>query len=196
MTSTRPSGSKAGCALPDPRNGNEVRPHANPPRRQRGSCTVVATDLAATHPCRVLPSQNPRSLSKSLSENWEGSCFQANGAMARREEGAYPQWSVTDEQRSQRAVCLETLRAAVLLAVSCVGSTLTAHFGDAPASPPWPPPKSLAAGPLPVSGQALRLRGSATSREGPFRWNRPPRRDFASVCPSLRNPSRPRLFRE
>jgi hypothetical protein len=67
--------------------------------------------------------------------------------------------------------CLETLRCpvsakalrtAALLAVGGVGSALTAHHGDAPASPPCPPPKCLAAGPLGVSGQALRL--SSTPR--------------------------------
>ena len=78
----------------------------------------------------------------------EGSCFRGNGPMARREEGAYPQGSVTDEQRSQRAVSAKTLRAAGLLPVACVGSAVAARRGDAPASPPWPPPKSLTAEPL------------------------------------------------
>jgi len=75
--------------------------------------------------------------------------------MARREEGAYPQRSVTDEQRSQRVVSPKTLRAAGLLPMACVGSAVTARCGDAPASPPWPPPISLAAGPLWVFGRAL-----------------------------------------
>jgi len=39
-----------------------------------------------------------------------------------------------------------TRRAAALLAAASVGSTLTARRGDARASPPWPRPKSLAAG--------------------------------------------------
>jgi hypothetical protein len=80
---------------------------------------------------------------QSLSENSEGSCFQGNGPMAirlripasagcRRGEGAYPQRSVTDEQRSQRAVSAKTLRAAGLLPVAGVGSAVTAHCGDAP----------------------------------------------------------------
>ena len=50
--------------------------------------------------------------------------------MARREEGGYPQRSLTDEQRSQRAVCSKTLRAAGLLCVAGVGSAVTARFGD------------------------------------------------------------------
>jgi len=63
--------------------------------------------------------------------------------------------SVTEEQRSQAAFSAKTLRAAVLLAVARVGSPVTARFGDAPASPPWPQPKSLAAGPHAILKQAL-----------------------------------------
>jgi len=72
---------------------------------------------------------------------------------ARREHGR--QRPVTDEERSQRASSAKTLRAADLLAAARVGSVLAARCGDAPASPPWPPPKSLAAGPRPISKQAL-----------------------------------------
>ena len=64
--------------------------------------------------------------------------------------------SVTEEQRSQAAFSAKTLRAAVLLAVARVGSPVTARFGDAPASPPWPQPKSLAAGPHAILKQALK----------------------------------------
>jgi hypothetical protein len=42
------------------------------------------------------------------------------------------------------------------LAAAGVGSALTARCGDAPTSPPWPQPKSLAAGPLGVFKLALR----------------------------------------
>src|SRR5436190_10196191 len=62
---------------------------------------------------------------------------------------------VTEEQRSQRAFSAKTLRAADLLALAGVGSAVTARRGDAPASPPWPPPKSLAAGPHAIFRQAL-----------------------------------------
>jgi len=48
--------------------------------------------------------------------------------MARRDEGAYPQRSVTEEQRSQTAFCPKTLRAAGLLPVAGVGS-LPVVFG-------------------------------------------------------------------
>jgi hypothetical protein len=65
--------------------------------------------------------------------------------------------SSTEEQRSQTAFCAKTLRAAGLLPVACVGSVLTARFGDARTSPPWPQPKSLAAAPLAIFKQALRL---------------------------------------
>src|SRR5438445_13333563 len=64
--------------------------------------------------------------------------------------------SVSEEQRSQAAFCPKTLRAAGLLPVACVGSLLTARCGDARNSPPWPRPKSLAAGPLPILKQALK----------------------------------------
>jgi len=82
--------------------------------------------------------------------------------MARRDEGAYPQRSVTEEQRSQTAFCPKTLRAAGLLPVARVGSLLTARCGDARNSPPWPRPKSLAAGPLLILKQTLKAQdGSA-----------------------------------
>ena len=85
----------------------------------------------------------------SLSGNPEESCLRGNGPMAirhrvpalagcRRKEGAYPQGSVTDEQRSQRAASAKTLRAAGLLQVACVGSAVAARCGDAPASPQDP----------------------------------------------------------
>src|SRR5436190_20079162 len=73
-------------------------------------------------------------------------------------KGKTPRGSPTEEQRSQRACCAKTLRAAGLLAVGCVGSVLTARCGDARTSPPCPRPKSLAAAPLIVFRQALSLR--------------------------------------
>jgi hypothetical protein len=48
-----------------------------------------------------------------------------------------------------------TRRAAALLAAASVGSTLTARCGDARASPPWPRPKPLAAGPLSILNTLL-----------------------------------------
>jgi len=104
-----------------------------------------------------------------------GPVFRGKGRMARRNEGASPQradcfarsarllWapesqdlgSQPEEKRSQTAFCAKTPRAAVLLAAAGVGSALTARCGDAPASPPWPQPKSLAAGPLGVFKQTL-----------------------------------------
>ena len=81
--------------------------------------------------------------------------------MARRDEGADPEWSVTEEAipqaRDQAALSAKTLRATGLLAWAVVGSAVTARFGDAPASPPRPSPKSLVAEPLPIFRQALRL---------------------------------------
>ena len=40
-----------------------------------------------------------------------------------------------------------------------VGSAVTARYGDAPASPPWPRPKSLAAAPLVILKQSLKKNG-------------------------------------
>src|SRR5215469_12338561 len=72
-----------------------------------------------------------------------------------------PGGSSTEEQRSQTAFSAKTLRAAGLLSVACVGSTVTARCGDAPASPPWPRPKSLAAAPFRIFRQALRVESEA-----------------------------------
>src|SRR6185295_20212337 len=98
------------------------------------------------HCLDTLPEGSLKFQPKGRSENCVGSCFRGKGCMARRDEGAYPQRSVTEEQRSQAAFSPKTLRAAGLLSVASVGSVVTARCGDAPPSPPWPQPKSLAAG--------------------------------------------------
>jgi len=67
------------------------------------------------------------------------------------------------EQQSPAAFCAKTLRAAGLLPVAGVGSVVTARCGDAPTSPPWPPPKSLAAGPRAVFRRALRAWPGSTA---------------------------------
>src|SRR5260370_33752119 len=67
-----------------------------------------------------------------------------------------PSGSSTEEQRSQTAFSPKTLRAAGLLSVAGVGSAVTTRCGDAPASPPWPQSKSLAAAPLVVFKKALK----------------------------------------
>ncbi len=77
------------------------------------------------------------------------------------------QRSVTEEQRSQPAFSSKTLRATVLLGWACVGSAVTARCGDAPASPPWPSPKSLVAGPLPIFRRALRGVAAVGGWDGP-----------------------------
>jgi hypothetical protein len=82
--------------------------------------------------------------------------FPSKELMARRDRENTLHGFSTKEQRSQAAVGSQTLRAAGLLAVGCVGSVVTARYGDAPSSPPCPPPKSLAAAPLAIFGQALR----------------------------------------
>ena len=75
--------------------------------------------------------------------------------MARREEGAYPKRSVTDEQRSQPALSTKTLRATVLFEWGVVGSAITDRSGSAQASPPSPIQKSLVAVSFLLFGQAL-----------------------------------------
>ena len=64
--------------------------------------------------------------------------------------------AVTEEQRSQPAFSAKTLRAAGLLPAASVGSAVTARCEDAPTSPPWLQPKSLAAGLYGIFRQALR----------------------------------------
>src|SRR6266487_3453184 len=76
--------------------------------------------------------------------------------------------AATREQGGQTAFCPKTLRAAGLLPVAGVGSFLTARCGDARNSPPWPRPKSLAAGPL------LILKQARTPYNGPDRLPPPP----------------------
>jgi len=80
--------------------------------------------------------------------------------------------SSTEEQRSQAAFGAKTLRAAGLLSVDCVGSVLTARVGDARTSPPWPQPKSLAAGPRAIFGHALNstsVQSNSTPKPTAFR---------------------------
>ena len=59
--------------------------------------------------------------------------------------------------------CLKIERgpSARLLALASVGSAFRARCGDAQTSPPWPPPKSTAAGPLSIFRQALKSFGVA-----------------------------------
>src|SRR5437879_6320980 len=66
---------------------------------------------------------------KSVSENSKGACFRAKSRMARRDEGAYPQRSVTEEQRSQPALGAKTLRAAGLSAPAFVARSLQTTAG-------------------------------------------------------------------
>ena len=75
-------------------------------------------------------------------------------------------------QSNEAAFSPKTLRAAGLLTVAGVGSFLTARFGDARNSPPWPPPKSFAAGPLRIFKQALSAReaGAGLESSKSFSW--------------------------
>ncbi len=75
-----------------------------------------------------------------------------------------PCGSVTDKQQRLPAFPAKTLRAVDLLTWACVGSSVIAHCGDIPDSPPWPKPKSLTAGPLAIFRQALRPQNDPTHR--------------------------------
>ena len=61
--------------------------------------------------------------------------------MARREEEADPQRSVTDKQRRQRALPSQTLRAAGLSGLDCVGSGGTDRRRSAPPLTALPNPE-------------------------------------------------------
>ena len=92
------------------------------------------------------------------------------GNLTRRAWEAHtPRGSSTEEQRSQTACCAKTLRAAGLLALAGVGSVVTARCGDAPPSPPWPKPKSLAAAPLAIFSQALSQNDAEEDNPKPHR---------------------------
>src|SRR5439155_21920330 len=84
-----------------------------------------------------------------------------------------PCGSLTEEQRSQTVFSVKTLRASSLLPVACVGSAVTARCGDAPASPPWPQSKSLAAAPLRVFKRAVSRCGSPNRQRSQPRGSGP-----------------------
>jgi hypothetical protein len=106
----------------------------------------------------------------------EGAVFALKAGWQGATKENIPGGSSTEEQRSQAAFSAKTLRAAVLLAAACVGSALTARCGDAPASPPWPQPKSPAAAPSIILKQALRQGGDRrryleeSDRLAAFHW--------------------------
>ena len=95
-------------------------------------------------------------------------CFKICRRPVFGQKAAWPRCSsVTDPWRvcslvapRHAAFCPKTLRAAGLLPVAGVGSFLTARCEDARNSPPWPRPKSLAAGPLLILKQALNQKGN------------------------------------
>ncbi len=74
------------------------------------------------HKGRFLPEMAVASTdSKSLFENSVEFCFRGKGCLARRDKGGYPQWSPTEEQRSQTIFSSKTLRAAGHLPKAGVG---------------------------------------------------------------------------
>ncbi len=70
-----------------------------------------------------------------------GSVWEGRVRLARREEGADPQRSVTDKQRRQRALPSQTLRAAGLSGLDCVGSGGTDRRKSAPPLTALPNPE-------------------------------------------------------
>src|SRR6266851_4947722 len=82
-----------------------------------------------------------------------------------RDDGAYPSAVCDRGATKPEAFSAKTLRAAGLLSGACVGSAVTAHCRDAPASPPWPQPKSLAAESHAFLKQTLKIVGAARGDE-------------------------------
>ncbi len=70
-----------------------------------------------------------------------GSVWEKRVRLARREEEADPQRSVTDKQRRQRALPSQTLRAAGLSGLDCVGSGGTDRRRSAPPLTALPNPE-------------------------------------------------------
>ena len=70
-----------------------------------------------------------------------GSVWEGRVRLARREEEADPQRSVTDKQRRQRALLSQTLRAADLSGLDCVGSGGTDRRRSAPPLTALPNPR-------------------------------------------------------
>ena len=59
--------------------------------------------------------------------------MEAEGRMARSEEGASPQWAVTTERRRQLPFCLAPSTVALILALACVArlAEIAADIGTA-----------------------------------------------------------------
>src|SRR6266545_871700 len=57
----------------------------------RSKCQEFSLSIGAVQPLSFCP-QRHQEPAKSLSENYVGSCFRGKGWMARRDEGASPQW--------------------------------------------------------------------------------------------------------
>ena len=102
---------------------------------------IVAMRLRALRACLRIP----RSAVFAQQVGWRG---------VKRENTRHG--SSTEEQRSQPACCMKTLRAAGLLEWGFVVAGVTARRGDAPPASSRPIPKSLAAALLAILRQALK----------------------------------------
>jgi hypothetical protein len=95
-----------------------------------------------------------------------GSVWEGRVRLARREEEADPQRSVTDKQRRQRTLPSQTLRAAggVFPGWTALVRAEQTAGGLPRRSPPCPTQNSPAAEPLPIFRQALGIPGSVVGR--------------------------------
>ena len=92
-----------------------------------------------------------------------GSVWEGRVRLARREEEADPQRSVTDKQRRQRALPSQTLRAAGLSGLDCVGSGGTDRRRSAPPLTALPNPE-FPSRRTPLHFQTGSQRGSGSGR--------------------------------
>ncbi len=144
--------------------------------RRRATLESLAKSGLCLRACQKIP-WGPVFAQKA---GWQGASASAPAPRA------YPQWSVSEEQCSQTAFCAKILRAAGLLSAASVGPALTAHSGDARAVPPWPQPKSLAAGPHAIFRQALSRRSATKTVTDLNRGLKP----TATITSSLREEGR------
>ena len=86
-------------------------------------------------------SERTRSGFRACLKMGRGSVWEGRVRLARREEEADPQRSVTDKQRRQRALPSQTLRAAGLSGLDCVGSGGTDRRRSAPPLTALPNPE-------------------------------------------------------
>src|SRR5215218_8897471 len=138
-----------------------MRPTTTPPSASFNvcGCACAQTGQAAQRTTHIIQL-------RACLKIWKGAVCAPQAGWRGATKENIPGGSSTEEQRSQPACGMQTLRAAVLLALAGVGSVLTARCGDARTSPPWPQPKSLAAAPFLIFRLALRAILARVIRQG------------------------------